>query len=581
MNLNYKNIFNKKKEKKEKKEKQKSFDIFMPKKEDFLLNNLLELHELNYDEMKEESEKIGKSILEYVMLKNFITSKEVSVFFSDETGYPLLTGIGNLELKKDLTFYKIYSEQTIVVYYPFEELCRFLETKYPKYKIKILSYELYQIKEITTGEELKLDFISLVQQAVNLEVSDIHMEVKDYALEVKMRILGDMTLMETISLDKALRLQKYIKDIASRYTKASNFDTEGWEERQDARMTIEDLKIDLRLAFTPSLVDGMQNYVMRLLKQEGSIKTSEAANVMLSMGYMKEDVSVFYEWVKKPQGLILVSGPTGSGKSRMLNTLIASVSEEHKILTAEDPVEYKIPNATQHQVFKKEMQDKVIDMSFLQYIRAFMRQDPDIIFIGEWRKEKELTESIVYASNTGHLVLTSLHANSAAIIPSLLINDYGVEKEDVSNNSVGYINQILIKRICKACADSRKISDREMKKLQDTVEFKEDKELIKEKLDGKEVYFSGIGCEACTVMATNGNIISIGYTGRMATYEWITVDNELRMQMLTNIATSEINKVIRKKVIEGKAKRYIDVALKKLVNKDIDYHTFLDVLNRI
>lgn len=565
----------------EKKEKVEIFNVFMPKKEDFLLNNLLEFYELQYEEIKKESEKIGTSILDYVMLKNFITATEVSVFFSDETGFPLLKGIGNLELKKDLTYYKIYSDKTIIVYYPFEELCKFLKKEYPEYQIKILSYDLYQIKNITTGEALKIDFITLVQQAIRLEVSDIHMEVKDYAMEVKMRILGDMTLMETISLDKALRLQKYIKDIASKYTKASNFDTESWEERQDARMTIEELKLDLRLAFTPSLVDGMQNYVMRLLKQEGSIKTSEAGNVMEGMGYMTEDIAVFYEWVKKPQGLILVSGPTGSGKSKMLNTLIASVSEEHKILTAEDPVEYKIPNAAQHQVFKKEMQDKVIDMSFLQYIRAFMRQDPDIIFIGEWRKEKELTESIVYASNTGHLVLTSLHANSASIIPSLLINDYGVEKEDVSNNSVGYINQILIKRVCKACGEIKKITDKEVEKLVNGVEDVEDKELIKESLSGKEIYYTGIGCDACTVMASNGNIISIGYTGRMATYEWITLDSEMRNQILTNIATSEITKVIRKKVKEGKAKRYINVALEKLVGKDIDYHTFFDILKRI
>jgi type IV pilus assembly protein PilB len=227
------------------------------------------------------------------------------------------------------------------------------------------------------------------------------------------------------------------------------------------------------------------------------------------------------------------------------------------------------------------MQDKVIDMSFLEYIRAFMRQDPDIIFIGEWRKEKELTEAIVYASNTGHLVLTSLHSNSAALIPSLLINDYGLEKEDVANNSVGFINQVLIKRVCRECVEKRIITEEEVEKAVDILEFQEDKELVRDSITGKECLFVGIGCSNCTVLANNGSVISIGYTGRMATYEWVTVDQELRTQILTNVATNKINDVIRKKVKEGKAKRYLDTGITKLIEQNIDYDTFIGIINKI
>ncbi len=562
-------------------EKKEVFDVYLPKEENYLLKNLLELNELSYNEMKEESGKIGKPIIEYLILKNFLSPNDILKFFSEETGIPEYKGISDLQLIKEYTYYKLYEEDTIIIYYPFEELISFLNKQYPNHKILITSYDLYQIKEVFTGEELKLDFLKLVQTAISLEVSDIHMEVKDYALEVKMRILGEMTLMETISLDKALKLQKYIKDVASKYTKAANFDTEEWEERQDARLQIEELKLDLRLAFTPSMVEGLQNYVMRLLKQEGSIKSEAAASVMVGMGYDQEDVKVFYDWIKKPQGLILVSGATGSGKSRMLNTLIASVTEEHKIVTAEDPVEYKIPNAAQHQVFRKEMQGRVIDMSFLQYMRAFMRQDPDIIFIGEWRKEKELTEAIVYASNTGHLVLTSLHANSAALIPSLLINDYGLQKEDVANNSVGYINQVLIKRVCKNCVERRVLEEKDIEKAKMMLEFEEDQKMVEEELLGKEVLFVGFGCDECTVKDSRENIISTGYTGRQAIYEWVTVDHDVKAQILTNVSTNNINSVIREKAKEGKASRYLDIAVRKLLAHQIDYDTMLSVLNKI
>lgn len=563
--------------KKEKKSKKKK--VYVPNSEDYLIKNLLEFYELDFEDVVKESDKIGKPILEFLIAKNLVTSKEIVTFFEEETKLNVLNEPPKAEVIAEYTSYKVYDGNQILLYYPNATLLNFLKKEYPDYTINLISYDAYQIKEVDTDTSLKSVMLNMVKKAIELEVSDIHMETKEYGLVVKMRVMGEMSIIETIDLNKALRLQKYIKDLASIYTKASNFDTEEWEEGQDARIVIDDLKIALRLAFTPSLMDGYQNYVIRLLKQESSIKQSSAGSTMVGMGYFMEDVKEFTRWLQKHQGLILVSGATGSGKSRMLNTLIASVDDSRKIVTAEDPVEYKIPTAAQHQVFKKEKQDKVVDMGFLQYIRSFMRQDPDIIFIGEWRKEKELTNAIVYASNTGHLCLTSLHANSVSIIPNLLINDYGLAKEDVANNSVGYVNQKLIKRICKNCAETRKADKKEIELLTDKLEYEEDKKLIEKSLKENEIYFMGSGCTQCTILSDNDVIISIGYTGRQAVYEWLTVDSEVAEVFLETTAKSKVEKIIRKKVNEGRAKRYIDSGLQKLLNKEIDFDTFAGMLN--
>jgi len=558
------------------KKKKEFSNLFIPEKNNFLIRNLIELKGLTYEETIDEAKKIGKPIIDFLVLKNYLNPKEILSFFHEETGLTIISNLIDLNLVEEKTFYKIYDEKIIVIYYPFEELIKSLKNRFPNHDIRLTSIDLFQIKSSKkeSKEGLKTEFEAIIQEALRLNVSDIHMEVKEYGMEIKFRIMGSMKLMETISLSKANAMQKYIKDLASKYTKASNYDTETWEAGQDARIELEDYKIGLRLALTPSLVEGLQNNVMRILKTEGSVKQHEAQDVMVSMGYLREDVVEFQKWIKKPKGIILVTGSTGSGKSKMLNTIIASVPASEKIVTAEDPVEYKIPAATQHQVFKKEMPDKTIDMSFLAYIRSFMRQDPDIIFIGEWRKEKELTEAIVYASNTGHLVLTSLHSSSNAVIPGLLVNDYGLERTDVANNAIGFINQALIKKVCTKCRIKGVLDQEKLEKLNEEVHREDYKEIMKELLLDKEVYFTGEGCDKCTIYNNKHEIISYGYEGRMATYEWLFVDEVIQDTILTNLSVIEMNKVIKHKVANGTAKRYIDVLIYKLLDHQMDYEEF-------
>jgi type IV pilus assembly protein PilB len=547
--------------------------VFIPNPNNYLLRNLLEFKGLEYDETIMEAKKIGKPIIEFLILKNYLNPSEILEFFHEETGINTINNLIDLTIVEEKTFYKRYQEKKIVIYYPFAELITSLETRFPEYEILITTLDLFEIKSTNEDEEegLKTEFEKIIKEALRLNVSDIHFEVKEYGLEIKMRIMGEMRIMDTISLNKANSLQKYIKDVAAKYTKASNYDTETWEARQDARIELPDFKIDLRLALTPSLVDGLQNNVMRILKTEGSVKMEEAKAVMVSMGYLEEDVVEFQKWIEKPKGIILVTGSTGSGKSKMLNTLIAAVSNKHKIVTAEDPVEYKIPAATQHQVFRKELQDKVIDMSFLEYIRAFMRQDPDIIFIGEWRKEKELTEAIVYASNTGHLVLTSLHASSNAVITGLLVNDYGLQTTDVANNAVGFINQKLIKKICRDCKLEGVVTEEMILELEGEVHKQDYKDIMRKELLGKTVSLKGEGCDRCIMKNSKDEIISSGYEGRMATYEWLFVDEPMQDQILKSSSIIDMNNLIKKKSEEGTAKRYIDVLLYKILNRHIDF----------
>jgi len=418
-----------------------------------------------------------------------------------------------------------------------------LSKRFPDKEIYIVPYYLFKIKDVQE-EGYRGKFLDIIKTAYRLGISDIHFEVRDYGLDIKFRLLGELKPYTTIPLSDAKKLLKTIKDLASQWT--SNFDPEKWQMRQDARIVLADLGLDLRLAFTPSLIDGMQNLVIRLLSK--SALRVKGIEDLERLGYFKEDALKVYNQLNKSFGLFIPSGPTGSGKSKTLNTALALIPPTKKILTVEDPVEYILENAVQHQTFEIEIEEgKVIKMDYLEYLRAFMRQDPDVILVGEWRKIPELTEALLYASETGHLVFTTLHANRVPAVPNLLVNQYGLQREDISNNINFLQNQRLVRKVCPHCALTEKLTFEEVDKVVKELRYLDRDKLYA--LVGAEVKKANEkGCEHCYVRdPLEGKILSGGYKGRTLLYEYLEFDYEVRELTLKTTASLEIEKLMVKK----------------------------------
>ena len=444
---------------------------------------------------------------------------------------------------------------------------------YPDKKIYIAPYTLFQIRDVEE-EGLYGTFLEIVKTALKVGSTDIHFEVRDSWIDVKLRLLGVLRPLKRFEIGEGARLLKVIKTIASRYT--PNLDTEEWRERQDARIVISDLNIDLRLAFTPSLKDGYQNLVIRLLSK--SALRVKGIDDIVNLGYEEEDAEKMIEISKLKNGLNIMSGATGEGKSKTLNTLLGLIPSTKKILTVEDPVEYILENAVQHQVFEVELESgKKIKMDYLEYLRAFMRQDPDVILVGEWRKIPELTEALLYASETGHLVFTTLHSSRITNVPNLLINQYGLKPEDISNNVNILINQRLVRTVCKHCGLDHEITEEDIKVVE-KLRFK-DRAKLKSLLGKRTRKVNKDGCPYCVVKdPLTGKVMSAGYSGRTAIYEYVIFDEEVRELLLKTTSSLAFEDIVIKKVKEQKAKTFIDIAKRKIEDGVISFEDAIEKL---
>ena len=425
-----------------------------------------------------------------------------------------------------------------------------VKNRFPDKEIFLVPYTLFRQKK-EEEEGLWGLFMEIVRLARKLEVSDIHFEVRPYGVEVKFRILGELKPFKTLDLETGRKLQKVVKTEAANYT--YNFDPERWQQRQDARIVLKEENLDLRLAFTPSLLDGMQNFVVRLLTKSSLRVRGEED--LRRLGYFEEDVKLLVEQSRKTYGLFVIGGPTGSGKSLTINTVLGLLDPSLKILTVEDPVEYVLENAVQHQVFELKLEDgSILKMDYLEYLREFMRMDPDVIFIGEWRKIPELTEGMLYASETGHLVFTTLHANRAVTVPNLLVNQYGLKNEDISNNLNFVLNQRLVKKLCPKCSTKKVLTEGDIFPLVEKLRFKDREKLLV--LIGQEVSVPGRGCEFCirTHPLEPEKVISAGFKGRTVLYEYLVFDEELRNLVLKTTSALRIEEAM----VENSAYMFVD-----------------------
>lgn len=357
---------------------------------------------------------------------------------------------------------------------------------------------------------------TMIEQAVRQRASDIHIEPFEKTIRIRYRVDG--ILKEIMKYDNSL-----LSAIVARVKILGDMDISEKRKPQDGRiaMIIDREEYDIRVSILPTIYG--EKIVMRLTSKRGLTKDKK------ELGFTEEEMEKFNAILSKPHGMILVTGPTGSGKSTTLYTALSELNKEDvNIITVEDPVEANIDGVNQVQVNPK------ADLTFASALRSILRQDPDIIMIGEIR-DNETAEIAIKASITGHLVVSTLHTNSAASSITRL-EDMEVEPYLIADATIGVIAQRLVRRLCPYC---------KKKKQADKLE----KELLGLKEDEEKVIYEATGCHMCN---------ETGYFGRIGIYEIMPLTPALKeliskkgnALMINNLALSEGMKTLKTSVSE-------------------------------
>ncbi len=336
----------------------------------------------------------------------------------------------------------------------------------------------------------------IIEQAVRQRASDIHIEPLKESIRVRYRIDGVLT--EVMKYDYSL-----LSALVARIKVIGEMDISEKRKPQDGRITsiIDKQEYDIRVSVLPTVYG--EKVVMRITAKDGLTKSK------LELGFSSEEMDKFNRILSNPYGIILVTGPTGSGKSTTLYTALNELNQEDvNIITVEDPVEANIDGVNQIQVNTK------ADLSFASALRSILRQDPDIIMIGEMR-DTETAEIAVKASITGHLVVSTLHTNDAAGSIVRLV-DMGIEPYLIADSVVGVIAQRLVRRLCPHCK-KEKIADSFEKKIL--------------RIDEEETVkiYEPFGCHMCN---------DTGYIGRIGVYEIMPITTAIK-ERISHKASAE------------------------------------------
>ncbi|KKQ05794.1 MAG: Type II secretion system protein E, partial [Candidatus Moranbacteria bacterium GW2011_GWF1_36_4] len=384
---------------------------------------------------------------------------------------------------------------------------------------------------------------TLLKHAILQSASDIHIEPDEKEVIVRYRIDG-------ILHDAMVLPKQVLPGIVARIKVLSNLKLDEHRLPQDGRFKIikDEYKISFRVSILP-VFDG-EKIVMRLLDESSKGLTLE------KMGLQGRPLEIIHREIKKPNGMILVTGPTGSGKTTTLYTIMDIINTPGvNISTVEDPVEYRMPRVNQTQVNPK------IGLTFAACLRALLRQDPDIIMVGEIR-DNETMEIALHAAMTGHLVLSTLHTNSAAgALPRLL--DMGAEHFLVASTVNVIIAQRLVRKLCPECKQEYKMDKKEVKTLEDNFDIKtvleylkvceQTKGFVKKDDNWEDIrFYKAKGCDQC------GNE---GFHGRVGIYEVLDIDPDIE-KLITQSASTE---TIEKKAMENGMSTMIEDGLSKAV----------------
>jgi type IV pilus assembly protein PilB len=345
----------------------------------------------------------------------------------------------------------------------------------------------------------------LIHQAVQQRASDIHIDPSQNTVHIRFRIDGVMRTEQVLPISMQPMIAARIKIMA-------NLNIAERRLPQDGRMNVDvDFRqIDIRVSTLPT-VHG-EKCVMRLLDKKNAVLDIER------LGMTEDNLNLFKSMIRSPYGIVLITGPTGSGKTSTLYAALRELTDEqHNIITVEDPVEYQLEGINQVQV------NPNTGLTFARGLRAILRQDPDIIMVGEIR-DFETAEIAVRSALTGHLVLSTLHTNDAVSSITRLI-DMGVEPFLVASSTIGVVAQRLVRKICLNCKESYRPT------------VPEEKWLAERGYVGVQLY-RGRGCASCG---------KSGYQGRMAIHEVLKLDDDIRALIMEKKPDSEYRKYVADK----------------------------------
>lgn len=413
------------------------------------------------------------------------------------------------------------------------------------------------IQDLVEDSPISKALSAILEFAAHNRASDVHVEPMEKEVKVRCRVDG--------VLREVMRLPKNAEPaLISRIKILANLKIDEHRTPQDGQFTIkiDDREIDLRIAIAP-IVWGEQ-VVIRLLDKTGtSLKLED-------MGYTGRTLRLIRNAVKQPNGMILTSGPTGSGKSTSMYALIQEImSDTINIVTLEDPVEYKINGVNQIQV------NPDVGLTFASGLRSILRQDPDVVMVGEIR-DKETAQLAVQASLTGHLVFSTLHTNSAAgILPRLL--DMGIEPFLIASTVHTVIGQRLVRRIADNGKQTYQSSEAEAKAIQQTLSA-----LLPASAEQAEAVTQDLGYKSLPLRNQTAYTLAKGvdtpdtpggYQGRMGLYEAFDVSEAIQALIMQRATSSQIEKAA---MAEGMITMRQDGYLKAL-----DQRTTLDEVNRV
>ncbi|HWR31562.1 MAG TPA: ATPase, T2SS/T4P/T4SS family [Negativicutes bacterium] len=371
--------------------------------------------------------------------------------------------------------------------------------------------------EIETAEDAPVINIvnSLISQSIKNGASDIHIEPLESGLRVRFRIDG--VLREITSFPKHTQ-----GAIISRIKIVSNMDIAEKRVPQDGRLQVQEAgrAVDIRVSSLPTLYG--EKIVLRILDPKGTIQD------LNSLGFSEANLNKYQKMYQHSYGMILITGPTGSGKTTTLHSTLTELNSPTKnIITVEDPVEYRLPGINQVQVNPK------AGLTFAKGLRSILRQDPNIIMVGEIR-DRETAEIAIRAALTGHLVLSTLHTNDAAGAVTRLV-DMGVEPFLVASSVLGTMAQRLVRKICPECREKYSPEADSSQRL-----------TLSRVAERCDVIYRGTGCLHC------GNT---GYRDRMSIHEVMPMTNALRELVAQRASTADLAKTA---IAEGMKTMYQD-----------------------
>ena len=464
----------------------------LPELEELFKNNGIEFYsKLPTHPTEELLEKVPQQILKK---ERFIP------LFEDENSITVATDNPfNYEGLKKIEWFFSKPIRTVVV--PFDEINAFFSSSELKNEETQIA-ESYGEDLLTVEEEAPaVQFINeVLTLAIRARASDVHFEPFRDRMRVRLRVDGVLKTVRELPASK-------VPPVISRLKIMANLDIAEKRLPQDGRIMVRlgGKEIDIRVSTLPTYFG--ERVVLRLLSKESILYSTK------ELGLLPDDYQTFSNLIKTPHGIVLVTGPTGSGKTTTLYAALSEINrEEINIITVEDPVEYQLEGISQVQV-KPE-----IGLTFASALRSILRQDPDVIMVGEIR-DRETAEIAIQAALTGHLVFSTLHTNDAPSSITRLV-DMRIEPFLVASSVVGVIAQRLVRKVCPYCKEPY------------TPTLQELRDLGLNDFSGS--FYRGKGCEHC---------MNTGYLGRTAIYEILVVDKEIKKLILEGKDSDEIKEV--------------------------------------